>query len=125
MSAFYYQIIPISRSSSIVQTVGATAADLLTIPIPAGQRWAVVGTAIGSEAAPSSAILTVQQGAFNNAGTVVLVGSLATLFSGVDVALTGASLAFVASSGNVILRATGVLAKTITWLGQVELKLLF
>lgn len=123
MSQFYYQTIPISRPAGTAQTVGATTVDLITLSVPTGQRWALVGSAIGSEPTPTSAILSVQQGAFNNGGTVSLVGSLATLFSGIDVALTGASLTFVASSGNVILRATGVLAKTITWFGQIELKI--
>lgn len=104
-------------------TVGAVTADLLTIAVPSGLRWKVTGYAIGSEPTPATASLTVSQTVFNNAGTCALVGTLGTLLSNIDVALTGALLTFVVSGGNLILRATGVAAKTITWSGKVTVDL--
>lgn len=122
MSTTVYGSLPGSSSGS-GSTVGAVTADLVTIPIPSGSRWKVTGYAIGSEPTPTTASLTVSQTAFNNAGTVVLIGALGTLLSNIDAALTGALLTFVASGGNLILRATGVAAKTITWAGKISVDL--
>jgi hypothetical protein len=122
LSAVVYGNLPSGQSGS-GSTVGAVTADLVTMAVPSGVRWKVTGYALGSEPTPATASLTVSQTVFNNAGTTALIGALGTLLSNIDATLTGALLTLVVSGGNIILRATGVAAKTITWSGKLSVDL--
>ena len=116
------QVPPSINVQGVGQSVGATTADLITIPIPTGKSWAVTATVIGAEATPSNAYFKISQLASNRAGTVQLVGTLGTLVGGIDLALTGCLCILVASAGNLIVRVTGVTAKTINWTGVLTIE---
>lgn len=70
------------------------------------------GAAVGKK---SSAVLKV------TSGTPSVIGAVTSLVDQLDVALTGAALAFVVSGSAVIVRVTGVLTQTIDWYGELRL----
>lgn len=96
-----------------ITTVGATTADLFTIPMPANSSSFFSVETIGMTGANAVALQSSVR-AKNIIGTVT-IGTPFNVQSNADVALTTTAHTWVVSGTNVIYRVTGVAAQTITF----------
>jgi hypothetical protein len=104
------------------QTVGSATTPLATIPgPPAGAAARLEGRAVGYDSANGNAVSIARAVTVRNVGgTLTVAGSGADLLAALgDVALTGATAAFVVVGSNIEFRVTGVLTKTIAWTAEV------
>lgn len=100
-----------------VQTPGAAATTLITIPIPAGATVGIEANVCAHVLATSGAYFVLGGCYRNNGGVVSLVGANVGLITNRDAAVITATLTFVISGTNVIVTVTGVAATTIEWGG--------
>ncbi len=107
-----------------VQTIGAVTGDLITFtpPVSAGTYRLVYQIAAYNSTDANSGSGYQLEGTVvtDGLGTITTVGSPARIMNG-DAAVFDVSLVdVIISGGNIILRVTGVLAKTIRWTGRLD-----
>jgi hypothetical protein len=109
-------------TSGTGQTIGTATTAIAVVAGPASGKLArLEGRLLGFDAANGAAVSLARAVTVRNvAGTLSVAGSGADLLAAIgDLALVGATSAFVVSGSNVEFRVTGVLNKTIAWTGEI------
>lgn len=101
-------------------TVDVGTADLVTLALGASAATYTLSANVAGKAATQNGIGGSLFGTFTTDGaTVTLINTVDAVINS-DLVLAGASFTFVASGGNVILRATGSLGTVISWNGCIS-----
>lgn len=101
------------------QTVNTGTVDLVTLPLGGTAATYTLTANVAGKAATQSGVGGTLFGVARTNGTTVTLISVTTSNVASDLVLSGASFTFVASAGNIILRATGSLGTVINWNGCV------
>lgn len=109
------------KKRNVLTTSGAVTTTW-DIPVPSDTVIGFVAKITANESATHLGLMIYQTGAIqNNAGTVALSGTVASLASVINAGLAGAAAAFTANGTNLRLTVTGVVLLDITWQIEIEL----
>lgn len=100
-------------------TVGAVTSDIYTQATANNTAYLLRFSIVGATAGGNTAIFITSVRA-KNVGGVLTVGTSFDIWTDADAAISAATVAFVASGTNVIVRATGVGGQTIDWGGEFK-----
>lgn len=111
----------IHRISGLVETIGAVTEVVCLTPIPADSTFSAEATVTGRDTVSGDSVISKRTaGGKNLAGVAVITGAvLDAVAQQNDAALATASVTLAINGTNLELRATGVLAKTIEWFGEL------
>lgn len=101
------------------QTINTSTVDLVTLPLGVLAATYTLTANVAGKAATQSGIGGTLFGVVRTDGVTVTIIDTIDNVTNTDLVLVGASFTFVASGGNIILRATGSLGTVINWNGCV------
>lgn len=108
------------KKRNVLTTSGAVTATW-DIPVPSNTVIGFLAKITANESTTHLGLMIIQSGAIqNNAGTVALSGTVASVSSVINAGLVGALAAFTANSTNLRLTVTGVALLDITWQIEIE-----
>lgn len=110
----------IDRIAGTGQTIGTASVTLATYTLPTDAVIIAEGYACGRTSAGNSVAFKLSSSAKRVASAAsAAIGSVANLLGVADAAVATATVTITTSGNNVILQATGTLAQTIDWFGEL------
>lgn len=99
-----------------LQTTNATPGNVVTVAIPTSSVMLLNVFITGRQGTVTAAVGYELVGVYkNSAGTVTLIGAVATPLTAEDAGLAACAVALVISGTNVLVQVTGIAATTIEW----------
>lgn len=109
-------------STGSSSTVGALATTVASFDVTLNASQLVEASCIGRTSAGNTTVHRKVAAVKDVAGTVTIVGSVINDVDVSDAALAGVAVTLDVSGTTLRLRATGVAAQTITWVGDISVK---
>lgn len=115
----------LDQVNNVLTTADATQTTTLTYAIPSGASFYAEIVAVGRNTSTGDTVVAKKaQGGRNVAGTVTLISSIVNIVTlAADVSLSTAAFTMVASSGNLLVKVTGVVATNIEWFTQLTISI--